>query len=339
MRLSLKCIQVRLWCFSLLICFIILIISEIASADVQPTPTPSASIYVAASSPTPSAQAAPVGISRFLSIREWTTDTWTAIAAIVAFIALIQPWVLGLLRWVFRRGTVDIHETGNIEIGFSGYGHTIGLTGTLRALHKDMFILGVKLQLVRPDGLVRVFEWKAFRNPKLTIGTTGGQAAEISFDAPTSFMVTPLQPQKFNILFADEQSLISALPVAQMLQQEWLARIQKFGIPKLNPQLLAQPEVSNKLRHSFVQQANSETYRSLAELLTSLNYWRAGKYKLTMLVQTTRPNKTITKTWFFTLPQSELEKLESNVNSIVEDVCGMPLSMGDFSFVSVPFNS
>lgn len=291
-------------------------------------------------SPTDSASEEPERLGRLVGISEWTSDTWTAIAAIVAFAALVQPWLLALWRRIFRHGTVDIHETGIIEIGFSGYGHTIGLVGILRALHKEMFVLWIRVQLLqRTDGTVRVFGWKIFRNAKLTIGTTAGQSAEVSFEIPAGLLVTPLQPHKFNILFADESSLEAALPMVRKLQQEWLEQLLKLGVPRIDQRLITQPQVFNRVRKSYEQLSNSETFKSLAALLSSLNYWKAGEYELTMTLQTTRPNTIISKSWPFTLPDSELQKLQPNIGSIMEEICGMPLSTGEYSFASASFNS
>jgi hypothetical protein len=300
-------------------------------SNTKPSPTIS-------SSPEPAQH---VGLAKLLAIRDWTTDTWAAIAAIVAFIALVQPWLLGLWRRFFRRGTVEVHEAGNLEIGFSGYGPTLGVSGILRSLHKDMFVQRIDLQVVRKvDGFTRAFEWKAVRIPKLTFGNLSGQSAEVSFDLPLSFMVTPLQPHRFNVLFADQVSLQPALPPAQKLQQEWLSRVQALGVPKLDANVLSQPHVVKKLRTEYSHQAaESETYQHLLNLLHTLNYWQPGKYQLTMLVRTASPTKTIRKTWSFTLPEAELETLCNNVDSILEDVCGMPLSAGEFNFVYVLFNS
>lgn len=328
----------------ILLLFLLLVSASGSAQKVERAPTSSPKTpEETTSKPSPTASSSPqsiqrVGLGELLAIRNWTTDTWTAIAAIVAFIALIQPWLLGLWRKVFRRGTVDIHETSKIEIGFSGYGPTIGLMGTFRSLHKDMFVQWLKLRLVR-DGAVREFEWKAFRNPKLTFGTTGGQSAEVSFDAPFSFMVTPLQPHRFNVFFSDEGSVQPALPVVQKMQQEWFSRIQRLGLPKLDPHMLTQPEVIKKLRRAFSEQSASETYEDASALLNKLNYWQAGRYQMTMFVQTARPNKTIRKTWSFTLPETELEKLQNNVNSILEELCGLPLSGGEYGFIYVPYDS
>lgn len=76
-------------------------------------------------------------MSVMLDFRNWSTETWTALATVLAFVALIQPWLLGAWRRLYKRGTVDIHETGKIEIGYSGFGATVGIMGTLRARDCD----------------------------------------------------------------------------------------------------------------------------------------------------------------------------------------------------------
>ena len=68
---------------------------------------------------------------------------------IVAAVALVQPWVIGLWKKFFRPGTIDIHETGTIEVGYSGFGPTIGLRGTLRAVHRDQFVRDIQLAVAK----------------------------------------------------------------------------------------------------------------------------------------------------------------------------------------------
>lgn len=282
----------------------------------------------------------PIGPRQLLGIRNWTTDTWTAIAAIVAFAALVQPWLLALWRRLFRSGALDIYEAAKIEFGFSTYGPTIGLIGSFRSLHKDMFVHWVRVQLIKErDGSVHEFEWKAFRTPKMSFGTTAGQLTEVSLEVPFSFMVSPLQPHRFNILFSDEAAVQPAHQIVEKLQQEWLSRIQKFDLPNLGPNSSMQPDMIKKLRRAFSDLSASQTYTEAADVLNKLNYWEAGKYQLTLSLQTARPNRSITKTWTFTIVETELSKLETNVTSILEEVCRMPLSASEYGFGSALYNS
>ena len=135
----------------------------------------------------------------------------------MAFAALIQPWLVTVWRKVFKRGKVDIYETPTAEICFSALGATIGLTGTLRSRDRDMFIQSARLTLGK-NGTTRNFNWFAFRVPKISVGTTAGQSAEISMDAPYSFMILMLEPHRFNILFSDIALIQEAQPKVEKLK-------------------------------------------------------------------------------------------------------------------------
>src|ERR1700682_1369881 len=87
---------------------------------------------------------------------------------IVATVALIQPWIIALWRKAFRPGSIDIHETGTIEIGYSSFGPTVGLRGTLRAVHHDQFVRIIDLTVIKEKDAARhFFPWVVFRAEKL----------------------------------------------------------------------------------------------------------------------------------------------------------------------------
>ena len=61
----------------------------------------------------------------------------------IALVALILPSAIWAWSNYVRRGVIDIHETWAIEVGFSSYGPTIGLNGTLQAVHHDRFVRSI----------------------------------------------------------------------------------------------------------------------------------------------------------------------------------------------------
>jgi hypothetical protein len=82
---------------------------------------------------------------------------------IIAAIALAQPWVIGLFKKCFRRKRVEIYETGTIEIGLSTFGPTVGLFGTLNAIHGDAVVRNMTLKVVRlKDKAEQDFSWGFF---------------------------------------------------------------------------------------------------------------------------------------------------------------------------------
>jgi hypothetical protein len=86
---------------------------------------------------------------------------------IIAAVALAQPWVIGLFKKCFKRKRVEIYETGAIEIGLSTFGPTVGLFGTLNAMHGDGVVRNMTLKVVRlKDKAEHDFSWRFFRSPK-----------------------------------------------------------------------------------------------------------------------------------------------------------------------------
>ena len=140
---------------------------------------------------------------------------WGSLA--VAVLALIQPWILaGYRRW-FRRGAVEVHETNNVELGFATYGPTVGLTGTIRALHQDIFIQQATVRIVRErDNAVLVLPWRAFRSIQIAFG--GGQPNP---ELASSFLLPTSAPLRYNVFFSSEEFAAEFRDDVMALRQEW----------------------------------------------------------------------------------------------------------------------
>ena len=57
---------------------------------------------------------------------------------VLGFLALAQVWLIAIWRKAFRNGTLVVYETASIEVGFSAFGATVTLLGTLRAEKHDV---------------------------------------------------------------------------------------------------------------------------------------------------------------------------------------------------------
>ncbi|MDX6446366.1 MAG: hypothetical protein QOH71_3440 [Blastocatellia bacterium] len=272
-----------------------------------------------------------------LGIRHWSTDTWTAIAAIVAFAALIQPWLVTVWKKTFKRGTIDIYETPTAEICFSALGATIGLTGTLRSRDRDMFIQMARLTFGK-NGTTRHFHWTAFRTPKISVGTTAGQSAEVSMDAPYSFMILMLEPHRFNIMFSDTRLLQEAQPKVEKLRQEWIASIQSIEVPELPLDPSVQRNLIKKLRRAHVDFSKRGNYQETLTFLEDVFPWKAGTYDLTLHIITARPDRTYRRTWKVTFSELEIANLRNNISFALEEALGLPLVPGVYSFIQTPLN-
>lgn len=278
-----------------------------------------------------------------MGIRDWTSDTWTAIATVVAFAALIQPWATALWKKLFKRGSVEIYETSPFEIGFSGFGPTIAVTGTLRARDQDMFIPVIRMSLHanRTNGL-RVFEWAGFRNAKALFGTAVGQSTEVAFEAPSGFMVSTAQPYRYNIIFAEIQALEQLRPIFESYRTAWLDYFLKES--RLNPNTLAsdpaaQAKVVNEMRRVHQKFQATEPYKRAFEALDRIFSWTPDTYSVLFEVITAGPNRKYPESWTFSLTQQDVDNLRNNVGSILEELVQLPLSTGMYFFAYPPYTS
>src|SRR5438067_1136828 len=91
--------------------------------------------------------------------------TWD-LRTVVAVVALAQTWVYWAWRKWGRAGHLDVHRTGTVEVGFSGWGATVGVHGTLRSVDRDFFVSSMTLTVIREsDHSQHKLEWGAFRPP------------------------------------------------------------------------------------------------------------------------------------------------------------------------------
>ena len=116
---------------------------------------------------------------------------------IIAIYGVIQLWLVYIFRRIFRRARVELYTTELVEIGYSNFGPTIGLYGTITTLNKDSFVSNISLLVRRErDRAEHRFNWLAFRSNQITISP----ASQIAFELPSGFIITPTQPHRYNIL-------------------------------------------------------------------------------------------------------------------------------------------
>lgn len=143
---------------------------------------------------------------------------------IVATLALIQPWIRFFYKRFFRKGRIDIFPTGTMQVGYSGFGPTIGLNGTFRCINQGNFVQSIDLKVIKhKDDSKHYFHWTVFRSQKLTLK---GEEAEL--ELPYSFMINISQPKRYNILFADMNTRDEMQTVLRNVYKDWKTSLQKF---------------------------------------------------------------------------------------------------------------
>lgn len=237
-------------------------------------------------------------------------------ALIVAFIALVQPWIALGWRRFFRQGSVEIYPTGLLEIGFSSYGPTLGLRGSAHAMHQNMLIRSAEITLTRRrDQAEHILQWGVFRSPTLDPQPQTMQLC-------STLSLTRELSIPYNILFWDEGTRERMRPLIEKVSERWTAETVRAG-PLIGPAL---SEAYERFSHSDVH------VRTFGEL-ERICYWEPGEYVIALDVNTARPRKRFRKSWIFTLTEREVDYLRQNTVRILLNTCGQQITPWHFAYV------
>lgn len=228
---------------------------------------------------------------------------------IVAIYGVVQVWIIAVWRRFFRSGRLEIYPNSSIELGYSGFGPTIGIFGTLRAMHRDIFVNRITIRLTRSRDMAQhQFEWLAFRSNQIPIGPNQGGTVEIA----SPFMVSQSQPFRFNILLSDATHRQEMQPALTRITDAWAEvtrAVPDQATPPNFPQLF-----QNLVRGGRI----TADWSSLQRLC----YWEAGQYTIDLTVETTHPTRTFRIQRRTTISEAEAERLRNNTLVIVAEICG-----------------
>ena len=249
---------------------------------------------------------------------------------VISIIAFAQVWLIALYKR-FRKPKIEVYETSNLEIGFSRFGPTIAVIGTLRTIYRDAFIKGMRLTLRRKkDNASHVFHWRAFRSNTISLNLEHQPPIEIA----ASFLLAPDRPLKFNIFFVDDAFIAELSPVTSELAAKFfefrktLMTEMKEKIGDEYQNIISHPIFMEKIYEDFAtEQAHVDTYAALDRAF----YWEAGDYELDMTVESSDPKFAITKTKAFSLSDEDSNALRLNIIGVLRQICGIiePLSFAN----------
>ncbi len=262
--------------------------------------------------------------------------TWREnLNTIIAVIALVQWWVYWVWQRFFKRGKADIYETGTVEVGYSNYGPTLALQGTLHGRERGMFVRVISLEVIREaDNAQHHFEWIIFRGVRFV--TT--RPTEMAVMLPAGFLLLPSQPFRYNIVFHDatfQQRHVQ--PVLETLRAAWITVIgQTLGGAALptNPQQ-AQAQIQHAAQAAYPAFSTQPPHVNAYTELDRHFYWTPDGYTLSMRIETAQPERTFTKQWQFQLTPAQSQALRVNALKVVQEICGQYI--GDYYFAYAPY--
>lgn len=243
----------------------------------------------------------------------------------LGFLGLAQVWAIALWKRFFIRGQLAVYETANIELGFSGFGPTVTLLGTLRASHKDVFVRRMRVRVIRKsDKAEHTFTWRAFRPSSVTLGAKDQQSLEIA----GSFLVSTRAPRQYNVFFASAAFGSQYEAYVQPLRDKWYGFVDE-KVREVNQNLAGQisrvlenPALSAELFDQFMKAGHA------TELHTAVSngfFWHAGSYELEFKVETDRSREDITRRWQFTLLPDDEKNFRLNIITLIRELCNLPI--------------
>ena len=240
---------------------------------------------------------------------------------IIAIYGVIQLWLVYIFRLIFRRARVDLYTTELVEVGYSNFGPTIGLFGTITSLNKDSFISNVSLLLRRErDRAEHHFNWLAFRSNQITIGP----AQQVVFELPSGFIVTPTQPHRYNILFSDHIQFSEMAPLIRQIEEIWGEQVRIA--------LSSSPVPNYVTLFNTLSRSGRQEIISFHTNIQRLCYWERGNYSIQIRIRTAHQRRDFIFNRRFSLSEQDAERLRLNAISILAGLCWQPNISYNFAY-------
>ncbi len=258
-------------------------------------------------------------------------------AEIIALLALLQPWFISLYKKYLNKGKIEVYETGNIEVGYSSFGTTIGLNGTLRCLNKDLFVRKMAVEIVRQrDNSTHILEWGIFRSAK----TSFKGEIEGTFELPSGFLLNTNFPYRFNIQFHDMNLQDEIRSITTKISQEWNKSVADYTQMIMNnPAVRKQSEASDdpywQLYDIF---RKTPLYMEVYTKLGQLYYLDCGKYFMKLTIFTSNPDQIFENGWHFSINDEDSNMLRLNVLNMLDDLCGRRPTGAPYFFAYPNYN-
>jgi len=242
-----------------------------------------------------------------------------AIASLcIAIAALAQPWIIALWKKFFSLGSVNIFNTGQIEIGYSNQGPTLGLHGTMIASDRNQLVHKVVAVVTRKkDGASHTFEWAFFRGYQVNLA----RPEDMTFELASGFLLTTSQPHRFNIFLIDfpvrdeiERCLRQLVTAWDQYSEAWEERHEDQAQPSDDTE-------ANETNLAYEKFRSSTEHVNSFQEITRLCYWEPGDYKLQLTVETALPVRSFSRTWGFSLTNEDSDRLIGNTLSILSVSC------------------
>ena len=239
---------------------------------------------------------------------------------IISAIALIQVWIIALWKKFVWTANLSIFKTGLLEVGYSNFGPTLAINGTLRAHRKNIFVREISITVTRDsDGSTHELVWTAFRSPQLRFAHTD----PITLELPSGFNIQPDHPYRYHIFFSDYKTQTEIVPTLNDVINEWREYIvsHQDKINKIIHDTGFSEDVVIGQIYSDEFVSKSEAWQRAWDLLNRKIYWENGNYRMLMNVKTSSPDKSFSEEWVFSIDKATFDNLQLNAIATLRELC------------------
>jgi len=229
-------------------------------------------------------------------------------------VMLSQFFINTVLRLI-ARPKLTLYPAGTIEIGFSDFGPTVTLFGTLQTKRKDAFVTEIRTTVQHVESKrEHTLTWRVFK--PYTFGLHPNSNT-IQFEPVAAFLLQVAAPFKYNTIFVDDEFVAAQLEQAEAVVDAWEEYQEKT--PQ-HPQSAHTPvNATTNSPVAFEAFFQQPQVQQIAHHWQEQMYWQAGTYQLTVHVDY-GPQTYQSSTYRFTLTVEDIATLDNNVKRIIANL-------------------
>lgn len=223
------------------------------------------------------------------------------ITAIVAVIALIQPWVIKLWNMIFKKIKITFIPSGKIKLFYNRSGAYVQIGGVIEAKNQDTVIKDISAKITRLcDNAELKMDWSSFDVPVYQ-SIAGNIVTTTEIARPFKVKANDLSPVFVEFRNVDGQFLDSLN--------------EKYNSLLLQARTIANPTISlEDARQNF---KSTPEYQKIKEELLESFYWKVSQYVLKISVYYgSNAKKEVSYT--FSLDQSEIIEFKKDIENVMD---------------------
>ena len=241
------------------------------------------------------------------------THLWIqGVIAFVAVIAFFRPEITNILGRFF--GDLAFYKSsGLLEIGFSEFGPTIGLSGSIASVTSNHLISSMNLKVTRLDDEATYdFSWGVFREYNL------GNINDAKIDIAYPFNLRSGETRNLNIQFHDIKTKEKIKePVIKVIDaHRKFVHDNNIYIDVHNPE-----ELHKQLEMFKADKSNNDLVVVAYTAITDEFYWKESNYKVELIISTNV--KDFSFVFNFDLAKEESNQLKLNAVTLTENAMQM----------------